>query len=268
MGAKSNYFRHSFNAHSDPKIRRLIQRKGALGYAAYFMLLELYCSKIFDDDLAQSEQEVDLKLLGSCLGVRSDSAHSCLIVMSELELIGHLSSKYDQTMVKLSIPKSLKYFGKYKNVSDEKLPNKRKEKKTKLNETREDDNAPIDAVVADDIVAPLPITPDELVHLFNKTFRGKLRPAISLGCGDHLQNFRATCRLLKTRSDWENLIATAASQDWLVSGAKTPLTLTWLVIEENAIKVLEGKYGESPAAERARIDADVDQIMGGGTNVR
>ncbi len=136
MGIKSNYFRHSFNAHLDTKIRSLIQRKGHLGYAVYFVLLEIYCRKIFDDDKRRIDQEVDLKLMGSYLGVRSDSVHSCLIVMEELELICHLSSKYDQTMVKLRIPKSLKYFGRYENVSDEKIPKEKKVKEKKIKESK------------------------------------------------------------------------------------------------------------------------------------
>jgi hypothetical protein len=134
MGVKSNYFRHSFNAHSDTKIRQLIHKKGPLGYAVYFVLIELYCAKLFDDDERKEVQEFDLKLIGSYLKVRSDSVHSCLIVLSELQLIGHLSLKFDQTMIKLSIPKALKYFGKYEKVRDEICPNKSKVKEIKEKE--------------------------------------------------------------------------------------------------------------------------------------
>jgi hypothetical protein len=136
MGVKSNYFRHSFDAHNDAKIRKLIQRCGAKAYAIYFVLLEVYCSKLKDDDGHDVEQEIDLKLVGSYLGLRSDSVHSCMIVMEELKLIEALSLKYDQTMIKLSIPKLLKYYGKYKNVSDENCPNKRKEKERKEKENK------------------------------------------------------------------------------------------------------------------------------------
>lgn len=107
--------------------------------------------------------------------------------------------------------------------------------------------------------AALPITPDELVHEFNKLFSGKLKPAIGLGSGEHLQNFLKTCLLLKTKSDWISLLESAASQDWLVRQSKMPLTLTWLVREENAIKVLEGKYTESLASEEEKIK----QFFGG-----
>lgn len=136
MGIKSNYFRHSFDAHNDSKIRKLIQKCGAKGYAVYFVLLEVYCSKLRDDDSSQIEQEIDLKLIASYLGVRSDSVHSCIIVMGELKLIEALSLKYDQTMIKLSVPKSLKYYGKYKSVWEENCPNKRKENKIKEKEIK------------------------------------------------------------------------------------------------------------------------------------
>jgi hypothetical protein len=136
MGVKSNYFRHSFTAHSDIKIRRLIKKVGAKGYAIYFVLLEVYCSKTRDDDAMNIEQEIDLKFVASLLGLRSDSVHSCLIVMGELGLIDQLSLKYDDTMVKLSISKSLKYYGSYKKVADEKIPNKRKEKERKEKEMK------------------------------------------------------------------------------------------------------------------------------------
>jgi len=100
----------------------------------------------------------------------------------------------------------------------------------------------------------LPITPDDLADLFNKKFRGKLKPAVGLGSFEHYNNFQDTCRLLKTRSDWERLLDCAAEQeDFLIKKSKPPLTLTWLVKEENAIKVLEGKYGNSLAMEEEMV---------------
>lgn len=150
MGTKSNYFRHSFSAHQDAKIRRLIEKCGAKGYAIYFVLLEVYCAKLRDDDAENLQQEIDLKLIGSYLKVRSDFVHSCIVVLSELQLIGHLTFNYDQTtnklrstMIKLSIPNSLKYYGKYKIVSDENCPNKRKEKETKIKESKRNKNKTI-----------------------------------------------------------------------------------------------------------------------------
>lgn len=90
-------------------------------------------------------------------------------------------------------------------------------------------------------------------------FRGKLKPAVGLGSGEHLQNFFRTCLLLKTKDDWFSLLRSAADQDWLIKQSKTPLTLSWLVREENAIKVLEGKYSDSLASEEEKIK----QFFGG-----
>lgn len=229
MGMKSNYFRHSFDAHSDGKIIKLIKKCGAKGYAIYFTLLEVYCLRLMNDDNGHLEQEVDMKLIGSYLGLRSDSVHSCVIVMKELQLIEALSPKYDQTMVKLSIPKSLKYYGKYKNVSEENFPNKRKEKEIKLNESKEKG-----------------ITPDEVLDLWNLKHGEKFGYCPGIGSGKHRENILEAIKFLKTAQDWENLFSKATSSEFLTGNNKSDWTVNflWLIDYDNALKVLSDNFDD------------------------
>jgi len=46
---KKNYFRHSFNAIDDPKIRAIIKEMGIEGYGYYFSLLELAAKDYADN---------------------------------------------------------------------------------------------------------------------------------------------------------------------------------------------------------------------------
>jgi len=233
MGVKSNYFRHSFTAHQDIKIRKLIDRLGPKGYAVYFMLLEIYCMKLRDDDTGQIEQEIDLKLLASLLKVRSDFIRSCIEVLSELNLIIKLCSNYDSTMIKLSIPNSLKYFGSYQKVRDEKFPNKRKEKENKIKESK----------------IYKSITPDEVIQIYNETVQGKLKPFTAHLAGSALTNFFEASQYLKTGNEWKALFEKVLQSDFLLgrTDSKWTVNFLWLVDYDNALKVISGNFDNEQA---------------------
>lgn len=228
MGIKSNYFRHSFNAHQDAKIRKLIDKKGIGGYGLYFMLIELYCMKLYDDDERKELQEFDLKLIGSLAGVRSDSARSSVEVMSELKLIDQLQSNSESTMIQLSIPKALKYFGRYEKVREENCPNKRKEKEIKVKESK----------------VNIQVTPDEVIQLYNETMQGKLKPFTAFLAGTALNNFLEARQYLKTLQDWKHLFEKVLQSDFLLgrTDQKWVVNFIWLVNYDNALKVISGNF--------------------------
>jgi len=168
-------------------------------------------------------------------------------------------TKLDATY-EIAIPNFLNYFGSYSKTDRQNVANKRKENKIKekCSVGEQKNNSPHISAHSG-----IPITPDSLVQMFNARFNGLLKPAIGLGSGPHLQNFMATCRLLDTPEKWGELINAAYDQkEFLVKKSKVPLTLTWLVEEQNALKVLEGKYGKSLALE----DDELSQWAGGFTN--
>lgn len=247
---KKNYFRHSAAARMDEKIVNLISKHGKEAYFHYFALLEMCAQKALSEDLNGDETFVFHKrtVCAELMVTPQRLGRHLLAIQSSL--LGDLVETPEG--VKIKFPKLPKYLGRYDDKKQSKTPNKRKEKERKEKESSYATEHPATP-------CEIPITPDQLVQLFNEKFRGKLKPSPGLGSGIHLQNFFATCRLLKSRSDWENLLAIAAEQDWLIRGGKVPLTLTWLVVEENAIKVLEGKYGDSIAKE----DEMLKEFFGG-----
>jgi uncharacterized phage protein (TIGR02220 family) len=138
MGRKTNYFRHSLDAHRDTKIIDLMAREGLRGVGAYFILLEIYGRALMNDDEQRIEQKISLKHYSNAIGSRSDHARNLIVTQSELGLIVVLWSTYDDHNFMLSIPNFMKYFGLYKKTEPMNFPTKRKEKKRKVNNIMSD----------------------------------------------------------------------------------------------------------------------------------
>lgn len=132
MGKKTNYFRHSLDAHNDPKLIELMAKEGLRGIGAYFILLEIYGRALINDDEHKIEQKISLKQYANAIGSRSDHALNLIITQSQLGLIVLLRSTYDDHNIVLSVPNFMKYFGSYKKTEPVKIPNKRKEKQNKI----------------------------------------------------------------------------------------------------------------------------------------
>jgi hypothetical protein len=137
MGRKSSYFRHSFNAHRDPKVMALMDRKNGVAlYGFYFILIEIYGASYVDDDSKNLYQKIRIRHIANVTGVRTDRAQSWLRVCAELELIDTLSGNFDSTLCQLAIPNFLKYYGSYKKSKGVKCPNKKKIKENKRKENK------------------------------------------------------------------------------------------------------------------------------------
>jgi hypothetical protein len=221
MGIKSNYFRHSFTAHQDIKIQKLIKQVGIRGYAIYFLLLEIYCGKLRDDDSGNTEQEIDLKFMASLLGVRSDSVRSCIIVMGQLDLLIQLSTNYDQTMIKLSIPNSLKYFGSYKYVREEKIPYKSKIKENKIKEIEIYKEISETKNVAEQLNKSNAPTLDEVMQLWNETMTVGNKFYCRALPSKALPLFAETTMKLKTLDGWKEVFEKAKQSKFLMGDSKS-----------------------------------------------
>lgn len=137
MGRKSNYFRHTLNAHNDPKIMSLISRKnGLVGVGFFWILVELYGSAFVNDDEQKEWQVMHIRTIANATGLRSDSTRTWIKVGTELELIDTLWDNFGPTSVQLRIPNFSKYFGYYKKTEAKKCPNKRKRKEKKEKEIK------------------------------------------------------------------------------------------------------------------------------------
>ena len=107
---KKNYFRHSFFAHRDEKIVKIIEQFGMAGYGYFWILIEL-CAEQVDGELPDYFTFHQRTLLSS-LVVRKDKLHSYLAATSQLLLI---HAEVEETTVKLYIPNLPKYLGRYKD---------------------------------------------------------------------------------------------------------------------------------------------------------
>lgn len=70
-----NWFRHDTQASLDPKIKRLISRHGAEGYAVYFHCLELIAMSVSENHLT-FELEHDAEIIADNLKIRGDQQFS------------------------------------------------------------------------------------------------------------------------------------------------------------------------------------------------
>ncbi len=104
---KKNYFRHSFFAHEDEKLQKVIDKIGFEGYGYYFALLEL-CGR-------QCTDEVKNPIILHLQSVRSvwrKQSKSCIKVIKKLEESWLFVATFRESLVELDIPNFSKYLGK------------------------------------------------------------------------------------------------------------------------------------------------------------
>lgn len=139
------YFRHRFDAHTNTKLNNLVDDVGVVGFAYYYLLLEIYGAYISRSDDKNSAQ-IHQRVLANTWRKRVDSCH---LVITKLQLSGLLVFTLTDSIYTIGIPNYLKYFGSYKKTDTEKTPNKKKRKeiKRKENKTKESDKS--DEIVFD-----------------------------------------------------------------------------------------------------------------------
>lgn len=131
MGNKRNYFRHSIEAHNDPKIIDLVDRGGAKALGVYFVLLEIFGSRYSDDEERSVEQEISLRRIATATGLRSDSCWTCIRLATDSQLIEAVRSKSHQLTIKVRIANFPKFFGSYEKKGEQFRQSKGKESKGK-----------------------------------------------------------------------------------------------------------------------------------------
>ena len=237
MGKKSNYFRHIFNAHKDEKIMELIERGGIKCVGVYFVLLEIYGSMIIDDDENKEIQKINARLIANSVGLRSDSARTCIELLADCNLIEAVHRKSKVSYFEVSIPNFAKYFGRYSKTETIKCPNKRKEKKTKEKERKVNESKQNETEKTN-------IIPQQIFQLFISKFTGILKiPKILGDCEINNINIISE-KYLKNNAEWNaffeyalnsNLIMGKDSHEWKPS-------LRWMTEPQNAVKIINEEY--------------------------
>jgi hypothetical protein len=123
---RKNYFRHSFTARNDIKLRLLRDEIGVGFYFYFFSLLEL-CGEESAEDL-QEEYVFHDSLIRSLWGVNLKKSER---IAYQMDAVGLLLFKKHKKTFKFTVPNFSKYIGKYESKCTLNVPNKRKEKKVK-----------------------------------------------------------------------------------------------------------------------------------------
>lgn len=78
-----NWFKHDTNATTDAKIKKLLIKYGAIGYAVYFHCLELIASNVSETNIT-FELEHDAEIIADDLRIRGDSQKSGTEIVEEI----------------------------------------------------------------------------------------------------------------------------------------------------------------------------------------
>ena len=77
------WFKHDTNAANDAKIKKLLIRHGAVGYAVYFHCLELIAGNVSRTNIT-FELEHDAEIIADDLRIRGDGSRSGADIVSEI----------------------------------------------------------------------------------------------------------------------------------------------------------------------------------------
>lgn len=132
---KKNYFRHSFFARNDLKLKMLRDKVGVGFYFYYFSLLE-QCGEASSDELKDKYVFHDSTIRNLwCINLKKSER-----VANEMNAVGLLFFKKAENTFQFTIPNLAKYLGKYDSKSISNAPNKRKEKEKKEKEKKHSDS--------------------------------------------------------------------------------------------------------------------------------
>lgn len=134
---KKNYFRHSFFARNDMKLRLLRDEIGVGFYFYFFTLLEL-CGESSSDEL-QDEYEFHNSTIRSLWGV---NLKKCRTVSEKMNAVCLLEFKKGENTFKFKVPNLSKYLGRYTTKISPNSSNKKKRKESKVKEINNDKNIP------------------------------------------------------------------------------------------------------------------------------
>lgn len=144
---KKNYFRHSFFAHNDIKLKRFRDEIGIGFYFYYFSLLE--CLGTECEYESRDTFEIHFSTLRSLWGGNLKKINN---ILSKMNAVGLIFCENGDNSFVISIPNFPKYLGKYANKKESNYPNKRKENKIKEKESKVIEKAPPPSPVLHDVI--------------------------------------------------------------------------------------------------------------------
>lgn len=217
---RKNYFRHSFTAHDDIKLKQLRDLIGIGFYFYYFTLLEL-CGSDSADELKDKYtfHNSTLRSLWEC------NLKKCDRIGTHMNAVGLIFYEKSGTTMSFRIPKLSKYLGSYSSKLDPKGPNKRKEKEIKVKEIKENQNYDSELF-------------NTVRNKWNEIFLDKnynLIPSRVV-----IESFMESSGFLHDAKKWEEMFNLAKKSEWLIN--KSFFNFIWVVKYSNAEKILSGAY--------------------------
>jgi hypothetical protein len=220
------YFRHRFDAHTDPKLNELADEIGVVAYGYFYTLLELYGSKYADKN-DDGFVQIHSRIIANTWRKRTDSCNKVMTKLQQSDLLVFTKCKNTYS---ISVPNFSKYYGSYKKTDRSNVANKRKENKIKVNNNILNKNL---------------LAPDDLIQLWNTEMtQYGFDFCHGLGMGKYLQKFLESREFLKTIDEWKNLFAQCKNIDKLKgeNNINWKMNLNWLVDYDNVLKILNGNF--------------------------
>ena len=249
------YFRHRFDAHTDPKLNELVDDLGVVAYAYYYTLVEIYGSH-YASNIDEEYIKIHVRVISNTWRLRS---LSCDKVMTKLQLSGLLVYTKTKNTYSLHIPNFLKYYGSYKKRDTSTPPNKRKEKKRKEKEIKVNKSKIYGAVTASEFG----VSPEQVIALWNSVSQENnfLLPRAKILNTTRITKIKSCvreCLEMKTMTDWKNYFELIFKTPFLSgqSGGTWKANFDWAINKNNLVKVVEGNYTQAAKKTKAQIIQD------------
>ena len=241
---KKNYYRHSFFARNDIKMKLLREQLGVGFYFYYFSLLE-QCGEDSADDLKEF-YSLHSSTIRSLWGV---NLKKCEHVASVMHAVGLLEFKKVESTFYFTIPNFAKYLGKYETKFPSKFAIKEKESKVNESKAKESGTA---------------FKMDEVIESWNAVAISSGFQSCPLALGGPVLS---ACLAIKPILDanklsWLEYFNLLACSEFLKT--KTiggPVTITWAIAEANFYKVITGNFSDKTKTDDD-IKAEFNKLMG------
>lgn len=235
---KKNYFRHSFVAHKDIKLLQLRDKIGIGFYFYYFTLLEICGEESSDEPKTEFEFHDSVIRNLWCVNLKKSER-----IANEMHTVGLLEFKKREKSFWFSIPKILKYLGKYQTKITPNGSNKRKGKEIKENKSKGKESINTEK--------KLPTHLDAVIQLWNKIHTNKPYEMFSLP-SLKLQEFSKMNKIVENWEDYFEKAKNAFDDKWRPD-------LLWCIDENRYYEIMAGRSYGKQKEELPNYNIQIDE---------
>lgn len=235
-GDKVKWLKHYSNAYLSNSLTEILAQYGPQGYGRYWLLLEKMCEK-FDGE-TDDVFVFNAATLKVHLGFHKDQ--DLIKFLSTLNQVGIMSHTSRDQVIEIKSDILLRLQGRDWNYDKEKRVENAAKKKNKIkikNKKKERSETGV--------------SPRVVVDLFNSTCQSKLAKVEKLSDKRKRSINTMSHSLMLNISCWEKYFGQILTSDFLIgiNDRGWRADFDWLINQNNAIKVLEGKYEKRSALD-------------------